>query len=225
MKNIYFVRHGESASNAARKTLGAGAPLTARGQEQSRVVAQYLATLSAQIIVTSPYERARDTALIIRECVGLPVEVSDLFRERRWPSGVLNLPYDNPVRLQIEGQMHNAYQADDASFRVGDEENFSDLFDRAARAQRYLESLRESTVVVVTHGTFLRFLHSHLQFGGGLTPSVWLRIMRGHQTINAGVTHYQLLEQGDCANGHASWSLCCWMSAAHLLSNNSPNYS
>ena len=61
-QSVWLIRHGESAANAGAATLTADSiPLTSRGVEQAKTIADTL-PLSPELIVTSPYLRARQTA-------------------------------------------------------------------------------------------------------------------------------------------------------------------
>jgi broad specificity phosphatase PhoE len=79
---FYFVRHGESEGNAARIFTGqTDSPLTARGRQQAAAVADELAKVSFDRIVSSDLSRTRDTAEVIAKRHGLPVEVVPELRE------------------------------------------------------------------------------------------------------------------------------------------------
>src|SRR5690348_4865955 len=63
MQTIWFIRHGESEGNVGVRTIDpASIQLTTKGQEQARQVAQAFHEAPA-LIVTSPYMRAKQTAL------------------------------------------------------------------------------------------------------------------------------------------------------------------
>lgn len=64
---IYAVRHGESTWNKERRLQGRAIepPLTELGIEQAEMAAQFFKDLSIQAVVSSPMERARQTARII----------------------------------------------------------------------------------------------------------------------------------------------------------------
>lgn len=63
MKNVRLIRHGESAANAGEPTQDhASIPLTAKGLEQARMIAQSI-TSAPGLILASPFLRARATAL------------------------------------------------------------------------------------------------------------------------------------------------------------------
>ena len=79
---FYFVRHGESEGNAARVFTGqTDSPLTARGRRQAATVAEELAKVKFDRIVSSDLSRTRDTAQVIAKPHGLPVEIVPELRE------------------------------------------------------------------------------------------------------------------------------------------------
>ena len=88
---VYFVRHGESASNAApggmALPLDRGDRLTDRGFEQAREVAERLGVAGATRILASPLRRARETAAVIAERLNLPITEVEELRELRESEG------------------------------------------------------------------------------------------------------------------------------------------
>lgn len=79
---FYLVRHGESEGNAARIFTGQrDSPLTARGRRQAEAVAEELAKVKFDRIVSSDLSRTRDTADAIAKHHGIPVEVMPELRE------------------------------------------------------------------------------------------------------------------------------------------------
>jgi broad specificity phosphatase PhoE len=79
---FYFVRHGESEGNAARIFTGqTDSPLTARGRRQAETIADELANVKFDRIVTSDLSRTRDTAATIAKRHGMPIEVFAELRE------------------------------------------------------------------------------------------------------------------------------------------------
>ena len=79
---FYFVRHGQSEGNAARVFTGqTDSPLTERGRQQAAAVADELAKVRFDRIVSSDLSRTRDTAEVIAKRHGLPVEVVPELRE------------------------------------------------------------------------------------------------------------------------------------------------
>src|SRR5437879_8293186 len=79
---FYFVRHGESEGNAARVFTGqTDSPLTERGRQQAEAVADELAGVKFDRIVSSDLSRTRDTADVIAKRHGMRVEVVPELRE------------------------------------------------------------------------------------------------------------------------------------------------
>ena len=79
---FYLVRHGESEGNAARIFTGqTDSPLTARGREQAEAVADVLAKVNFDRIVSSDLSRTRDTAEVIAKRRGMSVETMPELRE------------------------------------------------------------------------------------------------------------------------------------------------
>jgi phosphohistidine phosphatase len=79
-QQLWLLRHGEAEPHEARPD--ADRRLTDRGREQSRVAGCALAALKVQVHLafTSPKVRARDTALLACEALGIePVEHAALF--------------------------------------------------------------------------------------------------------------------------------------------------
>jgi len=97
---LWIVRHGESAGNVARDAAHrAGAsrievpgrdvdvPLSPLGEEQSRSLGRWFGTMPEEarpeVVLCSPYRRARQTAGLIHEAGGLPVAPEDFVIDER----------------------------------------------------------------------------------------------------------------------------------------------
>jgi probable phosphoglycerate mutase len=73
---FYFLRHGETDWNREHRLQGnIDVPLNATGLAQAQAAAALLAGLPIATIVASPLSRARRTAEIAAEALGLPVEL------------------------------------------------------------------------------------------------------------------------------------------------------
>src|SRR4051812_47094038 len=75
---IILVRHGQTEMNREGRLQGRlDAPLTELGMEQARRCAASLAGTDAGTVVTSPLQRAADTARQIAAVLGAAVEIDD----------------------------------------------------------------------------------------------------------------------------------------------------
>ncbi len=81
---IWLARHGETAANAEGRVQGSlDLPLNERGREQARALAEEAAALGLRAIYTSQLDRARETAQIVGERVGLEPLIDERFAESR----------------------------------------------------------------------------------------------------------------------------------------------
>lgn len=85
---FFFLRHGESENNKLDVVNGwTNCALTEKGRAQAHTAAQSLIGLDIPVVITSPLLRARETAEIVGEALGVDVEVVAGLKERNW--GVL----------------------------------------------------------------------------------------------------------------------------------------
>lgn len=76
MRRLFLVRHCEATGQSA------SAPLTAVGQTQAIHLADHLETLEVDLLVSSPYIRARESVAPLARRLGLPVEIDARLAER-----------------------------------------------------------------------------------------------------------------------------------------------
>ena len=86
-QRLYVLRDGESQFNEAYDATGGdpGIPdagLTERGRKQASAAGEEIRRVSPQLVVTSPYTRAIDTALAVLPAPKTPLHVKPLVRER-----------------------------------------------------------------------------------------------------------------------------------------------
>ena len=81
---LILVRHGESQGNATLTfTRNPDSPLTTAGEDQARRSAGLIqAGFRPARLISSPYQRATQTARIIGKALDLPVEIENDLREQ-----------------------------------------------------------------------------------------------------------------------------------------------
>lgn len=163
MTRLLLLRHGLTGWNAERRWQGwADAPLSDVGREQARAAVPALRALGFTAVVTSDLGRARETAEIVAEGLGLgPVEVEVGIRERdvgAW-SGLTT----DEIEARWPG-MIEAWRAGELA-QLPDGEG--DIMSRVEPAlERILVLHPGGTVLAVTHGGVIRSVERHL----GLEP-------------------------------------------------------
>ena len=82
---IYYVRHGQTDWNLARKMQGGGSEkdLNKTGIEQANETKKELENVEYDIIICSPMNRAIQTAKIINGNEQIPIETDERIRERK----------------------------------------------------------------------------------------------------------------------------------------------
>lgn len=163
VRTIYFIRHGETDWNAARRLQGQtdiclndiGRRQAARNGHVLRKIAPEIESLG---FVASPLSRTRETMEIVRETIGLDrpgYRTDPRLKEvnfGHWEGLTwAELPERDPEGFQ-------ARLADPFDWRPRGGESYRDLM---LRAVAWYESL-ESDAVVVSHGGVSRVLRGHL---------------------------------------------------------------
>jgi len=161
---VLLVRHGQSTWNADARWQGqADPPLSALGEQQALDAARHAHGVDA--LWSSDLQRARRTADLMGQHLGLDVHVDARLRERHageWQGCTRDEIEEHWPGYLASGRRPPGFETDDA------------LLDRVVAA---LSDLRREhagdTVLVVTHGGIVRTLERH--FGdevGGLLPNL-----------------------------------------------------
>ncbi|MDR1935733.1 MAG: histidine phosphatase family protein [Candidatus Accumulibacter sp.] len=154
----YFIRHGESHSNAGgRSDSNADVPLSPRGHEQARSLAAQI-TRTPDLIVVSPFLRARQTAQpCIEKYPAAPVET--------WPVQefcYLDEALCRDTNIDERAPLRDAYYSrnDPALVNGPGTESLDQLFERVETTLGRID--RRKFTLVFTHGLFIRALFMHL---------------------------------------------------------------
>lgn len=210
-KIIYFIRHGQSEHNAVPVFQSLDSPLSELGRKQAKSIAKRIAKLQFDTLITSPIVRAKETADFISKTTGKEYEFSDLFVERVKPAVVNGKPHEDKEANDIYREWEKSLYT--PGMRVFDGENFDDVLNRADRALKFLQDRPEQSIVVVTHGFFLRTLLSRILIGESISSEAFFRFQKSASIENTGITviRYQLnSEQED------GWKLWIYNDHAHL---------
>ncbi len=186
-KLIYFVRHGETEDNLLHVTQGESGKLTERGREQALAAAKRFPKGKGrpQTIISSPYERTRETAEIIGRELGLKVNFSNLLKERRNPTEFIGRPKDDSTLRHVMDRVDNSFRDD--NYRYADEENFVDLKKRAKKLLRLIRWRSEKRIIMVSHGFFLKMVAAYMTHGDTLSASEYNTLSYFNPVGNAGM--------------------------------------
>lgn len=210
-KIIYFVRHGQSEDNVKPVFQSPDSPLSENGKQQAKSIARRISKLNFQALIASPLKRAKQTAEAIAEVTNREVEYSELFIERVKPIYINSKPYTDEkadfLWKEWEKSLHTP------GMRVEDGENFDDITARADKALDFLRNRTEQSLVVVTHGYFLRTIVARVLLGDLLSDKTFLHIHKTTTTENTGLTVLKYRKEPE---GKSRWLLWIYNDHAHL---------
>jgi broad specificity phosphatase PhoE len=179
---IYLARHGQTEWNVEGRRQGRlDSPLTALGVLQARRNADLLLGERVDALYCSPIGRARRTAEILGETLGLPVQVLDDLAEvahGAW-SGLTSAEIDAGWPGQRAARSLDKY-----SFRFPDGESYADADARAGRALTQVVGARP---LLVSHEMIGRMLLKQLGVPDALNlgqPSDVVFRVRGAQVVD-----------------------------------------
>lgn len=210
MKTVYFVRHAEGDKNKSDVWVSDNTGLTEKGKKQAEFIASRCSKLKVNLIISSTYQRARETAETIKNKINIPITWSDLLVERKWPSEQSGLSKDHPKSKDIEKIIWDSFS--NPEFRYSDEENFTDIKERIKKVLQLLENRPEENILVVTHGFVLRIIIAYVVMGEELTASECDQFVDKFHTKNTGLTvlHYGKTEK------RTKWHISIWNDHSHL---------
>jgi broad specificity phosphatase PhoE len=150
---ILLARHGETDWNSERRWQGhADRPLNDVGREQAHELAETLAGRALDVVYSSDLVRAHDTALIVADRLGLPVELDAGLREvdvGDWAGRLLTeIEKDDPEGFQRWRQGRKAWNGG---------ESYEEMGERVVAAVLRLAARHPGqTVLIVSHGGSIR---------------------------------------------------------------------
>jgi len=206
--NVYFVRHGESVSNATKIRQGAHGPLSEHGREQAEFVADRFTRIPIEVIIASPFERAKETAEIIKKKIDKPLEFSTYVQERKIPTALVGKHSDDPDAHAVLKIMYEEGWKGDGS-KHSDEESFNELMDRIQTLINDIEARPEENIIVVSHSFYIRAFLAHILLKEELSAHRLLDFMNTTTLRNTGITLFEKTDE-------KGWQLIVWNDHAHL---------
>lgn len=204
---VYFVRHGQSTFNIEKtRHQFPQTPLSELGHKQAAAVAKRFESIPIDLVLTSSYTRALQTAQAIEAIKHVPLVKSDLLIERKMPSLFHGQLMNDPDILTIHQTIREHFS--EPEWHYADEENFTDLVSRVKAVLDFTRSQNKEHIVVVTHGYFLVLLISFILFGENVTYPLFASFRDHAAYSNTGVTL--------CEYKKEKWKLLTWNDYAHL---------
>jgi probable phosphoglycerate mutase len=187
--DVYFIRHGETGGNVAKRHQHENSHLTERGVEQAAVAAAAVVALNPTHLIVSDRVRAVETGQAVAAATDLIPERSPLFGELCRPQEMYGFRHFSRKSLvYLVHWFAGAFGGDDCG-PAG--ESYAAFRKRLAVARVYLETLpSDSRVVVVSHSVFITLFVAHLRHE---RPLSWFgaarHFLRIKRLTNGSITH------------------------------------
>jgi 2,3-bisphosphoglycerate-dependent phosphoglycerate mutase len=208
---LWIVRHGESAGNVARDAAYAAGlavidisqrdvdvPLSKLGEQQSTALGEWFAALPGgerpNVVLVSPYLRARETAALVESAGGMEAEAVRLIDERLREKefGVLDRLTKLGIEQRFPDQAVLRSRIGKFYFRPPGGESWCDVI---LRLRSVLDTISlhhsqpGSRVLIVAHQVIVLCLRYLIE---SLTEDEILAIDRAAEVANCGVTSYAI---------------------------------
>ncbi len=205
MTDLYLIRHGE-ALGAVHDIIG-NTDLSPLGILQAERLRDRLAAtgeIDADVLISSTFKRARQTAEIITPALGLPILFDDEVQELR--DGVGGGIHVDEYRAKF-GEVNFR----ETPFRqvAPDGENWGQFVLRVATAlDRIIHEYDGKTIVIVCHGGVIGVSFLYFIGAGSLQYP-----QAGFDTDNTSITHWA---RRSASGRSARWRLKCYNDDMHL---------
>lgn len=202
-KEIFFIRHGQTRMNKYRIHQGPDEPLTPEGREGVLGVVAFLQDKEIDTLVSSNYLRARETADMIAEVMGITYSIEPSVREIGRPLSIYGRHHFSWVSFKY---FINLYR--NRLNLLWDEagaENLAHMRDRVRDARLMIESLPGKRIAIVSHGIFMGMFAETVCYDKPLSLFKFMKGLVGHRQIpNTGILHFK------CESSSPVEKKCTW---------------
>jgi len=204
-KTVYLVRHGQSDDNGQPVFQTYDSPLSPQGRAQAATLAERAQHLKFDALIASPQPRAQQTAAAIAAATGQQLETSELFIERRKPASIEGKSWDDPTARRTWQKWERSVITSGLNVETG--ENFDDMVQRADAALGFLQSHDKDSLLVVSHGHFIRTLIARILLGDSLNGELLKRFYELTSLENTGITVLRFKDAYEEAFRWRLWTL------------------
>ena len=160
MKELFFVRHGQTEWNAIRRMQGQwNSNLSELGKTQADINGKFLSTLDIKYLVSSPLDRTMQTTKIINKYLKLDINYDKRIME--WDCGDWSGEmWDNVSQKWPEE--FAAWQANQFFYRGPNCENYPDMIKRVSPFLEEILNTAYERIAIISHGVIGRVMVSTL---------------------------------------------------------------
>ncbi len=155
VKKIYFLRHGETVDDERQCVSSPSSALSKLGKEQIKQAARKLSSENISEIFHSKYLRAKQSAQIVADYLGVKSKELDFIHEKVIPKKFYGTSRSDEDQLKEYKKYKEAW----LKARVESPESFEEFLKRLDKTLEYLLALEDGkTYLFVSHDLFIRSL-------------------------------------------------------------------
>ncbi|WP_188895912.1 histidine phosphatase family protein [Microlunatus endophyticus] len=159
-ETVYLARHGRTRWNEEHRRQGQlDSPLTAAGEGHAAGLARLAATLDLDLVASSPIGRARSTAIVCADAVGMSLMIVDELAEVHHGrmAGLTTTEADTRFPGALDERSRNKYR-----WRFPGGESYADADERAAVALGRIQDTGARQPLIISHEMIGRMLLRNL---------------------------------------------------------------
>lgn len=186
---LYLVRHGQTidAENGFKQRVES--TLSKTGIIQAKRTGRLIKDKGIEIIFSSPWTRAKETAEIINMTLKKQIVFEELYREKLQSVKLSGKSHQDSEAIKYEREHEKNFCDPGWKFdQTG--ESTVEAFERVKNVEKMLVSeYFDKTVLIVSHADFLRCLICHLIIGDNFESEEFKKLFKGLSFKNGGITY------------------------------------
>ncbi len=207
---VFLVRHGRTKESESNRRQYPYSLLSEKGVLQAKAAAIRLNKESLDMILSSEWIRAKETAEIISTEIGKPFKIISGIQEKEHSPALHGITLDDEIQKEYEKDLKNNWGDLDWKFR-GEGESLRDIIQRAGKfIELIVDDYRGKNILVVTHSAFIRGFIVSAILGDKYCDSDCLNLFLGINIANTGIS---LLEFNETRK---SWGIVYLNDHLHL---------
>jgi probable phosphoglycerate mutase len=191
---VFLVRHGKSDAHEHSRRQSPNSPLGSIGQKQAIAVATRMKSENVDLILTSKFDRAHQTATAIAKAMKMELEVFEGIHEKEQNPLIYGARNeDQLIKRFVSEEAKNLHDLD-WKFE-GKGESSREVMQRALIFEQHLiEKHKGQNLVVVSHGHFIKSFVILTILGKDYSDEAFYKIYASISIANTGITLLEYIE-------------------------------
>jgi broad specificity phosphatase PhoE len=186
---LYLVRHGQTIDAENNIKQRTNSNLSETGRVQAKRTGRLIKDKGIEIIISSPWIRAKETAEIINMTLKKQIVFEELYREKLQSQTLGGRSNDDGEAVRYANEHEKNFCDPRWKFdQTG--ESTAEAFERVKVIEKTLRSKYfNKTVLIVSHADFLRCLICYLIIGDNFESEEFKKLFRSLSFKNGGITY------------------------------------